>query len=63
MAYQAKSVRIGDHLVIGKGKQQESVKIKRLHEVCVERPGPHVHIVHQKGSLCAGFRQYVNVHR
>ena len=56
----ASNIHIGDEMLIKKGKGTEPSRIKRLHEVCAVRPGPHVHIVHEVGALCVGFRQFVN---
>lgn len=60
---QGKSVRIGDEYLTKQGRNIEAHPIKRLHELCAERPGPHVHIVHSAGTLCVGFRTLVNVRR
>jgi hypothetical protein len=51
----AKNIRIGDAHEISGGKDPETVKV--LHEVCMLRPSPHVHVVTNKTTRCYGFNQ------
>lgn len=53
----AEDLRIGDRL--GEGRDGQAIYVKRLHELCMRTPGPHVHIVSNSGEQCRPFRQPV----
>jgi hypothetical protein len=53
----AEDLRIGHPHEISGGKEPET--IKELHELCISRRTPHVHVVTNKTSACYGFRQFV----
>lgn len=61
MAMLAQSVRIGDQMLFG--KKDAPSEIKRLNETCALDSNPHVHIVHEAGALCVGFRRMINARR
>lgn len=48
-------------LTIGQSfeKSEEEEKIRVLHELCVTRPTPHVHVVTNVSSYCFGFKAVV----
>ena len=53
----AKDLRIGD--VLGTNKQGDAIRVKVLHELCSQKPTPHVHVVSSQGHQCLGFNRFV----
>jgi hypothetical protein len=58
MASLARDLKIGERF--GSTRSGEPIHIKALHELCIQRPTPHVHVVTSAGSKCLPFTMPVS---
>lgn len=56
----AKDLRIGEPFGQSRDKNGDRPRIKVIHELCAERPTPHVHIVTNEGTHCRAFNARVS---